>query len=71
MGVAARAVEQEDGVIGVSGGIVVRLTQREVVQFQLRDGFAAAEVKVLDNVVAILRRPLGSLSVGNGACKAG
>ena len=37
MGVATRAMEQQDGVVSVSGRIAVRLAQREVVELQLGD----------------------------------
>jgi hypothetical protein len=37
MGVTTCAVEKQDGVVGVSGRIAVRLAQREVVEFQLRN----------------------------------
>ena len=59
MGIPARSMEQQDRVIGVAGCIAMRLTKREVVEFQLRDGFAAAEVEVLDDVVAVLTSASG------------
>ena len=55
--VAAGAVEEEDGVIDVAGGVAVRRAEGEVVEFELRDGLAGAEVEVRDDVGAVLRGP--------------
>jgi hypothetical protein len=56
----------------VARRIAVRLAQRQVVQLELGEGFAAAEVEVLDDVVAVLHGPLprgvGGLRMGNGGC---
>jgi hypothetical protein len=59
--------------LGCTLAIAVRLAQREVMQLKLREGFAAAEVEVLDNVVAVLHGPLardvGGLRMGSGSCE--
>src|SRR5579859_3875833 len=63
MSISARAVEQQDHVIGVAGSIAMWLTEGEVVQFQLRDRFAAAEVEIPDDIVAVLGWPVAGLSM--------
>jgi len=64
MGIPTGAMEQQDHIVSVAGSITMLLTQREVVEFQLRDGFSAAEVKILDDVVAVLSRPVAGLGIG-------
>ena len=59
MGVAAGAVEEKDAIIGVPGGVAVRLAEGEVVKLQLGEGFAGAEAEVLNDVSAVLSGPLG------------
>jgi hypothetical protein len=63
MSVAPGAVQEQNYVVSVAGCIAVRLTQREVVEFQLRDRFTTAEVKILDDVGAILSRPVAGLRI--------
>ncbi len=71
MRVPPSSVQQQDRVIGMAGCIAMRLTQREVVEFQLRDRFTATEVEILDDVVAVLGWPVAGLSVGGRTCKQG
>ena len=59
VGVAAGAVEEEDGVVDVAGGVAVRRAEGEVVELELGEGFAGAEAEVLDGVGAVLGGPLG------------
>ena len=40
VGVAAGAVEEEDGVVGVACGVAVRCAEGEVVEVEPREGFA-------------------------------
>ena len=62
-------MEQQDGVISVAGSILVRLAQSQVVELQLRNRFTATEVKVVDDVIAILCWPVAGLSVGCQTCE--
>ena len=66
VGVAAGAVEEEDGVVGVAVGAAVGLAEGEVVEVQLLDGLAVFEVEVGDVVGAVLGGPFawGGLGVG-------
>jgi len=57
--VAAGAVKEKDGIVGVPGSVAVRLAEGEVVELQLGEGFARAETEVLDDVGAVLSGPLG------------
>lgn len=67
MSVAAGAVEEEDGVIDVAGGVAVKLAEGEVVELQDGDGFAAGELEALDDVGAVLGGPfVGGLGAGLG-----
>jgi hypothetical protein len=43
----------------MSRGIAVLLAEREVVELQLRKGFAGTEVEVFNEVRAVLDRPFG------------
>jgi hypothetical protein len=52
VGVAAGAVEKQDGVVDVTGGVAVRRAEGEVVELELGKGFAGAEVEVVGDVVA-------------------
>ena len=47
VGVAAGAVEEEDGVVDVACGVAVRRAEREVVELELGEGFAGAELEVV------------------------
>ena len=40
------------------------LPEREVVELQLRERFAAAKAKIPDDVVAVLGRPVAGLGAG-------
>ena len=55
--VAAGAVEEEDGVVDVAGGVAVRGAEGEVVEIELGEGFAGAELEVLGDVELVLDRP--------------
>src|SRR5215472_997673 len=66
MRIAAGAVQQEDGIIDVAGGVAMRRTQREVVQFEFRQGFAAAEFEVGERDPPIFRGPFGCGLGGTG-----
>ena len=57
VGAAAGTVEQQDCVIGVACCIPVGFAEREVVQFQLRNGLTAAKAEVRDDIIAIFNRP--------------
>jgi hypothetical protein len=59
MGVAAGAVEQEDGIIDVALGIAMRSAQGEVVETKPGERFAVLKLEVLDGVDAVFGRPLG------------
>ena len=67
--VASGAVEEEDGVVGVTGGVAVGFAEGEVVEVEFLDGLAVFEVEVGDVVGAILRGPLagGGLCVGDAS----
>jgi hypothetical protein len=64
-------VEEKDTIIGVPGGVAVRLAEGEVVKLQLGDGFAGVEAEVLNDVSAVLSEPLGGsgLRVGGDGRK--
>jgi len=57
VGVAAGAVEEEDGVVGVAVGAAVGLAEGDVVEVELLDGLAVFEVEVGDVVGAVLGGP--------------
>ena len=59
VGVAAGAVEEEDGVVGVAVGAAVGLAEGDVVEVELLDGLAVFEVEVGDVVGAVLGGPFG------------
>ena len=75
VGATAGAMEEQDGVIGMSSAIAAWLAESEVVELQLGKGFAATEVEVFDDVRAVLDRPFGRtvrrLGVGGESCKNG
>ena len=58
VGVAAGAVEKEDGVVDVAGGVAVRRAESEVVEVQLGEGFAGAEAEVMDVEASVLDGPV-------------
>ena len=58
MRVAAGAVQQQDGVVDMAGGVAVRRAQREVVQLELGQSFAGAEAEVGDGVDAVFGGPV-------------
>ena len=57
--IAARAVQQQDGVIHMTGCIAMRRAQREVVQLEFRKRLAGTEAEVRQGNGAVLRRPVG------------
>jgi hypothetical protein len=57
--IAARSVEEQDGVIGMPGSIAVRLAERKIVQLQLGNGFARAKAEIFNDVCAIPGGPFG------------
>src|SRR6202012_4530366 len=63
-GVAACAVQEEDGVVGVACGVFVRVTESEVMEVELRDGLAVFEVEVGDVVAAVFGGPFGGGGLG-------
>ncbi len=52
VGVAAGAVEQEDGVVDVTTRVAVRRAEGEVVELESGEGFTGAEAEVARDVVA-------------------
>jgi len=56
VGVAAGAVEKEDGVVDVPGGVAMGRAEGEVVELELGQGFAGAKAEVEE----------GDLAVGGG-----
>ncbi len=46
MRVAASAVQQEDGIIHMAGGVAMRCAQGEVVQLEFRQCFAGAKAEI-------------------------
>ena len=57
MRTASRAVQQQDGVIGLAGSITVRSAQCQVVQPQVRQCFARTEAKIIQHNRAVHSRP--------------
>ena len=57
--VAAGAVQEEDGVVDVAGGVAMRRAEREVVEVELGQSFAGAEAEVVRDVEAVLDGPNG------------
>ncbi len=71
MGVAAGAVEEEDGVVDVAGRVAMGCAEGDVVEVKLFDGLAVFEVEVGDVVVAVLGGPFGGGGLGVGGCGRG
>ncbi len=57
MRVASGAVEEEDGVVYVAGGIAVWLAEGDVFELEFGEGFAGAELEVLDDVGVVFDGP--------------
>ena len=66
VGAATGAVKQEDGVVGVALRVFVRMSEGELVEVKLFDGFAIFEMEVGDVVAAFLRGPWGGGVLGEG-----
>ena len=64
--VAAGAVKEEDGVVGVAGGVAVGFAESDVVEVELLDGLAVFEVEVGDVVGAVLGGPFAGSGLGVG-----
>ena len=64
MRVAAGAVQQEDGVIDVAGRVAVGRAQGQVVELELREGFAGAEAEVGEGDLAVGGGPFCGLGLG-------
>ncbi len=56
--VAAGAVEEQDGVVRVAGGIRVRGAEREVMKMERRESFAGTEAEVGEVVGSVVGRPV-------------
>jgi len=73
--VAAGAVEEEDGVVGVTIGSTMRLAEGDVVEVELFNGLAVLEVEVGDVVGAVLSGPFAGGGILGGrdgrGCKEG
>ena len=65
-GVAAGAVQEQDGVIDMAGGIAVRGAEGEVMQLERGQGFARAELEVGYGVGAVLGGPFAGGLGGGG-----
>jgi hypothetical protein len=57
MGVASGAVEEEDGVIYVAGGVAMWGAEGDVLKLEFGEGFAGAELEVLDDVGVVFDGP--------------
>jgi hypothetical protein len=67
VGVAASAVEEEDSIIDVAGGVAMEFAEGEVMELEHGERFSAAELEALDDVGSVLGGPLGrSLACGLG-----
>jgi len=66
VGVAAGAVEKEDCVVDVAGGVAVGRAQGEVMELELGEGFAGAEAEVGEGDGAVGCGPLGGLGLRGG-----
>jgi hypothetical protein len=70
--IASGAVQQKDGIVDMSIGAAVRLPKCEVVQAELRNGLARAEVEVFNDVDVVFGGPLrGMWILGDGGDVAG
>jgi hypothetical protein len=71
VGVAAGAVQEEDGVVGVAIGAAVGFAEGDVVEVQLLDRLAVFEVEVGDVVGAVLGGPFAWSGLRVGGCGRG
>ena len=55
MPVAARAVQDQHGVVDLPPRVAMRLAQRRVMQAKILQRLARAELEIMDDVVAFLR----------------
>jgi hypothetical protein len=67
VGVASGAVEEQDGVVYVAGGVAVRGAERDVLELEFGEGFACAELEVFDDVGVVFDGPSGGFGgLGGG-----
>jgi len=66
VGVAAGAVEQEDGVIDLAGCVAVGRAQGQVMELELGQGFAGAEAEVGEGDGAVGGGPVGGWGLRGG-----
>src|SRR5579859_231109 len=61
MRVAAGAMQQQNGVVHMTSGITVSRAQREVVQLELGQSFAAAELEIAEGDGGVFGGPVARL----------
>jgi len=77
MGIAAGAMQQKDGIVGVTLGVAVQLPEREVVEVQDRERLTGVEAEVPNVEASVLDGPMsrrvlwlrGLGGSGDGECQ--
>jgi hypothetical protein len=57
MGIAAGAMKQEHGIVGISGSVLMRCAKRQVVELKLGQRLTGAEAKVRQRDGVVDGRP--------------